>query len=68
MLRLVEYMRIVGAVEAVGKGARTCRLSCGLLSIGELSGMDRLYRTRKRWGMEKGDAGPQRLSQKKRPD
>ncbi len=36
---------------------RACRLSYGLLSIGELSGMDRLYRTRKRWGMEKGNAG-----------
>ena len=45
-------MRIVGAVEAVGKGARTCRLFCGLLSIRELSGMDRLYRTRKRWARD----------------
>ena len=43
-----------------GCGQRGAHLSPILRSsqyIGELSGMDRLYRTRKRWGMEKGDAG-----------
>jgi hypothetical protein len=51
------YMRIVGAMEAVGKEARTCRLSCGLLSIRELSGVDRLYRTVKGAEWKRGTRG-----------
>jgi len=53
-----------------GCGQRGAHLSPILRSsqyIGELSGMDRLYRTRIRWGMGKGDAGHNVPTKKKRP-
>jgi hypothetical protein len=49
-----------------GCGQRGEHLS-PILRSSDLSSMDRLYRTCKRWGMGKEDAGAQRPYQKKRP-